>query len=120
MGQGVKDVNWTEYHSYDTVSRTIGTGFFHNFHITVYSVHVHMYSAETESHFYFMTNQIIAWVYETVAAHPDLASTQVIGQTTEGRDLVLLKISTGGSGKPAIFIDGTMHAREWISPAVVS
>ena len=44
-----------------------------------------------------------------------------IGKSTEGRDIVLVRMSSGGGGsKPAIFIDGGMHAREWISPATVT
>lgn len=44
-----------------------------------------------------------------------------VGKSTEGRDIVMLKISkSGGGSKPGIWIDGGMHAREWISPATVT
>jgi len=38
---------------------------------------------------------------------------ETIGKSTEGRDILLVKISNGGGGtKPAIWLDGGMHARE--------
>lgn len=52
--------------------------------------------------------------------YPNLVSTQVIGTSHKGRPLKLVKISNGKSGNKAIFVDGGMHAREWISPASVS
>lgn len=52
--------------------------------------------------------------------HSDIASVESIGQSYEGRDMKIIKISTGGNGaKPAIFIDGGIHAREWLAPAEV-
>lgn len=32
----------------------------------------------------------------------------------------MLRISDGKAGNKAVFIDGGIHAREWISPAVVT
>ena len=58
-----------------------------------------------------------------------------IGSSVEGRPIKVVKLSTGGGGKKAIFIgklllclqspdslcpDGGIHAREWISPSTVS
>ena len=46
-----------------------------------------------------------------------------IGNSYEGRELFLVKIgtpSTRGLRKPAVWIDGGIHAREWISPATVA
>lgn len=44
-----------------------------------------------------------------------------LGRTNEGRHLKVVEISQPkGSNKPAIWIDGGIHAREWISPASVT
>jgi len=40
-----------------------------------------------------------------------------VGKTYEGRDMIGLMIGSGD--KPVIWIDGGIHAREWISPATV-
>lgn len=55
---------------------------------------------------------------ELTTSYPNVTSTINIGQSYEGRDLIVLKISSGGSGKPAIFVDAGIHAREWIAPPV--
>ncbi|XP_017768607.1 PREDICTED: carboxypeptidase B-like [Nicrophorus vespilloides] len=52
--------------------------------------------------------------------YPALCSSQVIGSSVHGRPLKLLKISNGKPGNKAIWVDGGMHAREWISPATVT
>ncbi|EFN61709.1 Carboxypeptidase B [Camponotus floridanus] len=52
--------------------------------------------------------------------YPDLCSVQTIGHSIEGRPLKVLRISNGKLNAPAIWIDGGIHAREWISPASVT
>lgn len=51
---------------------------------------------------------------------PTRVQVQPIGTTHEGRQIPLIKIGTNtGATKPAIWIDGGIHAREWVSPAAV-
>ncbi|KAL3089768.1 hypothetical protein niasHT_020210 [Heterodera trifolii] len=51
---------------------------------------------------------------------PSRVQVQPIGTTHEGRQIPLIKIGTGPAGtKPAVWMDGGIHAREWISPAAV-
>ena len=50
-----------------------------------------------------------------------LANMIEIGKSSEGRPIKVMKISKPGTkaGRPSIFIEGGIHAREWISPASV-
>jgi len=51
----------------------------------------------------------------------DFVSTEIIGQSYEGRDLRVVKVCKGEcGGKKAVWIDGGIHAREWVSPATVT
>ena len=42
----------------------------------------------------------------------------MIGRTEEGRDLLVVRVGLGN--RPAVFVEGGIHAREWISPAVIT
>jgi murein tripeptide amidase MpaA len=54
---------------------------------------------------------------DTAAEFPTICTLINIGQSFEGRDLFVLKISSG-AGKPGIWIDANIHAREWITNAI--
>jgi murein tripeptide amidase MpaA len=42
-----------------------------------------------------------------------------IGLSYENRDLLVIKISSGGGGhRPGVLVDAGIHAREWIAPAM--
>ncbi|XP_071488106.1 carboxypeptidase B-like [Diadema antillarum] len=83
--------------------------------------------AEFAYHKYHTLAEINEWMDLMVKNHGDLVSKREIGKSYEGRTIYILKITTGAdkyhngsaSGKQAIFIEGGIHAREWISPATV-
>ncbi|XP_061438638.1 carboxypeptidase A2-like [Rhineura floridana] len=54
---------------------------------------------------------------DIVAEYPQLVSKQQIGESYEKRPLYILKFSTGGRNRPAIWIDAGIHAREWVTQA---
>merc|ERR1712018_321752 len=50
----------------------------------------------------------------------DFAEIINIGQSYEGRDMNVLAITKAGPGKPNVWLEAGIHAREWISPAVAT
>jgi len=70
---------------------------------------------------YHSTTDINAYLSYLATTYPDLVALEVIGKSYEGADMTVVKICKGGCGnKPAMWIDGGIHAREWITPAVVT
>lgn len=55
---------------------------------------------------------------ELAKSHSQLVNVVSIGKSHEGRDMRVIQISTDRSaGKPIIFVDAGIHAREWAAPA---
>ncbi|XP_060597007.1 carboxypeptidase B-like [Ruditapes philippinarum] len=72
-------------------------------------------------HRYVAINNYLDDLTQLVLPRGVTATVQSIGTSEENRDVKLIKISspTGLAAKRGIFIDGGIHAREWVSPATV-
>ncbi|XP_046749633.1 zinc carboxypeptidase-like [Diprion similis] len=68
---------------------------------------------------YHRLDVIYNWLDELAETYPDLVEVIVIGNSYEGRLIKGIKI-TFDENNPGIFIEGGMHAREWITPATVT
>ncbi|CAG9114741.1 unnamed protein product [Plutella xylostella] len=72
---------------------------------------------------YYDINDIYKYLRNMSKTYPEWASTVVGGRSYEGREILGLRIDTPrkrGQGKPAIFIESGIHAREWITPATTT
>ncbi|VDK53521.1 unnamed protein product [Anisakis simplex] len=69
---------------------------------------------------YHSFDDIINYLNALAITYPDRVRVMPIGITHEGRQIPLIQIGKPSRRmKPGIWIDGGIHAREWISPAVV-
>lgn len=66
---------------------------------------------------YHTISEIYSFQDMLVAENPNLVSKTVIGQSYQGRPLNVLKFSTGGTNRPALWIDTGIHSREWVTQA---
>ncbi|XP_059843041.1 carboxypeptidase A1-like [Hypanus sabinus] len=66
---------------------------------------------------YHTLEEIYDWMDKFVASNSGLVSKIQIGTTFENRPIYVLRFSTGGTNRPAIWMNCGIHAREWISPA---
>jgi len=75
---------------------------------------------------YHRLDTIHGWMDGMAERYPDRVKILTIGHSVEGRDLKVARLGNRsrkrrqGGGKQAIFIEGGIHAREWISPATVT
>nr|XP_013189735.1 unnamed protein product [Amyelois transitella] len=69
---------------------------------------------------YHRLDVIYAFLDSLVEEYPYLCTVSVIGKSAEGRDIRMLKISNGNEDNSGVWLDGSIHAREWISAAVVT
>ncbi|HSM67412.1 MAG TPA: M14 family metallopeptidase [Ilumatobacteraceae bacterium] len=65
---------------------------------------------------YLRHDELVAWIEQLAAAHPDLVTFETYGRSYEGRDLVLVTVTDTSTGahdtKPAHWIDASIHAVE--------
>ncbi|KAM4746997.1 carboxypeptidase A2-like [Rhinophrynus dorsalis] len=66
---------------------------------------------------YYNLDILYQAISSIVLDYSSLISKMQIGTSYEGRPIYVLKFSTGGSGRPAIWVDAGIHSREWITQA---
>jgi len=103
--------------------RTLISGMNYNIHIANLQEHFEAARVTSEDgtwdNAYHDFNSITTWMTNAAAANPSFVSMFTLGKTYEGRTVYGLKITKGTGNLPQIYIDGGIHAREWMAPAVV-
>ena len=61
-------------------------------------------------------DELVAWLHEVAAAHPQLVTLETYGRSHEGRELWLVAVTDSATGahdtKPAHWVDASIHAVE--------
>ncbi|KAJ6634319.1 Zinc carboxypeptidase A 1 [Pseudolycoriella hygida] len=68
---------------------------------------------------YYKLETIYKWLDSVVKRYPNVTSSISAGESYQKRDIKGVKISYK-NGNPGILIEGGIHAREWIAPAVAT
>ncbi|XP_050682302.1 carboxypeptidase B-like isoform X2 [Leptidea sinapis] len=69
---------------------------------------------------YHKLNVIYSFLDELEQDFPAICTVSVIGKSVENRDIKMLKISNSDATNTAVWLDASIHSREWISTAVVT
>ncbi|GBP50448.1 Carboxypeptidase B [Eumeta japonica] len=65
-------------------------------------------------------NVIYTFLHDLENEFPSICTVNVIGKSVEGRDIKMLKISNSHANNECVWLDGAIHAREWITTSVVT
>jgi len=68
---------------------------------------------------YYRHEDLNAYI-DDLASQNDFMNVVSIGKSLEGRDMRVLQITKAGPGKPNVWIEAGIHAREWIAPAMAT
>ncbi|CAG9112083.1 unnamed protein product [Plutella xylostella] len=71
-------------------------------------------------HNFYPLHVIYSFLSSLEQQYPSRCTVHCIGYTVEGREIKMLKISSSHAGNSGSWLDGAIHAREWISAAVVT
>ncbi|XP_026321175.1 carboxypeptidase B-like isoform X2 [Hyposmocoma kahamanoa] len=63
---------------------------------------------------------IYDFIDELERDYPAICTVSVIGKSVEGRDIKMLKVSNSNATNCSVWLDASIHPREWISTAVVT
>ncbi|CAG9564626.1 unnamed protein product [Danaus chrysippus] len=69
---------------------------------------------------FYPLEKIYRFIDSLEVQFPSTCTSTAIGRTVEGRDIKMLKISNSDACNTGVWIDGGIHGREWIAPAVVT
>ncbi|XP_049875903.1 carboxypeptidase B-like [Pectinophora gossypiella] len=69
---------------------------------------------------YYPLGMIYNWMDEIERQFPATCTVCPIGKSVEGRYIKMLKISNSDASNTGVWMDGCIHAREWISTSVVT
>lgn len=68
---------------------------------------------------FYKYDEIVGWLRRIAKAYPDLVGLEVIGQSHLGRDIFVVtvtdNVTQSAAKKPALWLDGNLHAMELIS-----
>ncbi|XP_020800488.1 zinc carboxypeptidase A 1 [Drosophila serrata] len=66
---------------------------------------------------YYELDDTYAWMQSLANQYPGVVTLIEGGKTYQGRSILGVRITKGGSNKPGIFLEAGIHAREWIASA---
>merc|ERR1712156_767057 len=78
------------------------------------------YTGKINFNEYYSHDDLNAYIGDVATQNPEFASVTSIGKSLEGRDMRVLHLEKAGPGKPNVWLEAGIHAREWISPAVAT
>ncbi|XP_038206917.1 zinc carboxypeptidase-like [Zerene cesonia] len=71
---------------------------------------------------YHNLDEIYKWLDDVAASYPNIVKTVVMGRSFENREIkgIVINYKPDRKDKVIGMLEGTLHAREWISPATVT